>query len=237
MHRALAFLLCCLGLVVQTEALGQTAHETMAEVNFMDQPADSGGYLTRFLVTERYLRMDYGQDRDDFVLFDRRAHRIYNVTHDQREILVIEPGSVDIPKPQKWEVSEDMLSDERGKRTFNIVVNGTTCSRITASPNFLPDVTQALADFNDLMTATQGRTYLATPPAMRHPCDLARYVLDPKSWLKNGLPLYEADADGSIRRLVDYRTGVPVRQGVFSLPDTYRTIRMSDLQAGAGAGP
>lgn len=235
MRRTLAVLLCCFSLAVQAEALAQPSGETMAEVNFMDQPADSGGYLTRLLVTARYLRMDYGQDRDDYVLFDREAHRIYNVTHDQREILVIEAGAVDMPKPEKWEVSEDMLSDERGKRTFNIMVNGATCSRITASPSFLPEVTQALGDFNEVMTATQSKTFLATPPALRQPCDLARYVFEPKFWLKNGLPLYEADADGSIRRLLNYQTGVPVREGIFSLPKTYRTVRMSDLQAGAGA--
>jgi hypothetical protein len=72
---------------------------------------------------------------------------------------------------------------------------------------------------------------------MRHPCDLARYVFEPRRWVHNGLPLHEANADGSIRRLLNYQTGVPVRHGLFVLPTTYRTIRLRDMQGGAGARP
>lgn len=217
-------------------ALGARA-ESMIEVNFMDQQANSGGYVTRFLVTERYLRMDFGQDRDDYVLFDRRANLAYNVTHEQRQILLIEPGEVTLPKPEKWSVDEDMLADERGKRTFDLVVNGTKCSRITASPTFLPEVARALGDFNQLMSATQAATYLVTPPEMRHPCELARYILEPKRWLKSGLPLHEANIDGSIRRLLNYQTDVPMRRGLFALPASYRTVRLRDMQSGGGARP
>jgi len=228
--RALLTLLLC-GL-----ALGAQA-DNMVEVNFMDQQADAGGYVTRYLVTERYLRMDYGQDRDDFVLFDRQTHRVYNVLHEQKQILLIEPGAVTLPKPEKWKVSEDMLVDERGKRTFDILVNGVRCSRITASPTFLPEVAQALGDFNELMRSAQNATFLATPAEMRHPCEMARYVFEPMTWLKHGLPLHEANTDGSIRRLLNYQTGLPERRGVFALPQSYRTIRLQDMQGGAGAAP
>jgi hypothetical protein len=233
MRRTFALLLCCLSFVAHAE---QDAG-TMEEVSFMDQPPDAGGYVTRVLVTERYLRMDYGQDRDDYVLFDRQAHRVYNVVHDQRQIMVIEPGAVGIPKPEKWQVKEDVLAEERGQRTFDIQVNGATCSRITASPTFLPDVARALGDFNELMVATQSATYLATPPEMRQPCDLARYIFETRLWVKSGFPMYEADADGSVRRLLSYQTAVPVRRGLFSLPDSYRTIRLRDMQGGAAAHP
>lgn len=229
MRYGLVLLLCCV-------ALGARA-ETMTEVNFMDQQANSGGYVTRFLVNEGYLRMDFGQDRDDYVLFDRAKRRVYNVTHDQRQILLIEPGEVTIPKPEKWDVDEDTLNDDRGKRTFDITVNGVRCSRITASPSFLPEVVQALGDFNEIMSATQAATYLATPPEMRHPCELARYIFEPKRWLKSGFPLHEANIDGSIRRLLNYQSGVPVRHGLFALPATYRTIRLSDMQGRGEARP
>ena len=206
--------------------------EGMDEITFMDQQANSGGYVTRYLITERYLRMDFGQNGDDFVLFDRQEKRVYNVTHDQRQILLIEPGAATIPKPEKWDVRDDVLVDERGTRTFDIVVNGIKCSRISAAQNFLPDVAQAVSDFNEVMSATQATTYLATPPEMRHPCDLAHHVLAPRFWLKNGLPLYQADADGAIRRLLNYQTDLPLKRSLFSLPD-YRTIRLRDLQGGA----
>lgn len=204
--------------------------EGMVEVSFMDQPAEGGGYVTRFLVTDRYLRMDYGQDRDDFVLFDRQTRRAYNVTHEQRQILLIEPGPVTMERPERWEVRDELLSDERGRRTFDIQVNGLHCSRITASPTFLPEVAQALAEFNELMTSAQSATFQATPAELRHPCELARYVFEHQLWLKNGLPLYEANGDGSIRRLLGYQTGLSERRGLFALPARYQTIRLRELQ-------
>jgi hypothetical protein len=212
-------------------ALGAHAQsDTMIEVNFMDQQQNSGGYVTRFLVTDDYLRMDFGQDREDYVLFDRKAQRIYSVTHDQRQVLLIEPSEVTVPKPEKWELTEDVLGDERGKRTFDIVVNGTHCSRITAVRGFLPEVAQAMSDYYALMSGAQSATYLATPPELRHPCDLARLVLEPRRWLAGGVPLHETNIDGTVRRLLDYQTGLPVRRGVFVVPESYRAVRLRDMQ-------
>lgn len=226
-----AWLILLAGLALRAHAQG------MVEVSFMDQPADGGGYVTRFLVTDRYLRMDYGQDRDDFVLFDRQRHVAYNVVHDQRQVLVIEPGPIAVERPQRWEVKEDMLSDERGQRTFDIQVNGLQCSRITASPTLLPEVVRALGEFNQLLTASQSLTYRATPPELRHPCELARYVFDHDAWLRNGLPVYEANGDGSVRRLLAYQTGLAERRVLFALPAGYRTVRLQELQGAAGGSP
>lgn len=229
MRRVLIFLLSCAALTARADS--------MTEVSFMDQRSDSGGSVTRYLLTDRYLRMDYGQERDDYVLFDRQEKRVYNVTHDQRTIMLIEPGSVSIPKPDKWKVKEDLLQEVPGKRSFDLEVNEIKCSRITAAKNFLPDFVDALGDFNELMAATQAATYLATPPELRHPCELARYVLEPRRWLSSGFPLYEANMDGSIRRLLDYKAGMPIRSSLFILPEAYRTIRLRDMQGGGDTKP
>ena len=222
MRRLAALLLLAAGTLARAEG--------MVEVNFMDQPANGGGYVTRYLITDRYLRMDYGQDRDDFVLFDRQARLAYNVVHDQRTILVIEPGPIGMTRPAEWKVKEDVLLEERGSRTFDISVNGQHCSRITASPTLLPDVVRALGEFNELMAASQSATYFATPAELRHPCELARFVFDHGMWLKNGLPLYEADADGFVRRLINYESGLSERRLLFALPKSYRMVRLRDLQ-------
>jgi hypothetical protein len=204
--------------------------ETMVEADYMDQQENAGGYVTRYLVTDHFLRMDFGKDHDDFVLFDRQAKRVYNVTLEQRQILVIEPGPVTVPKPERWDVKEDALNDERGRHVYEIKVNGYTCSHITASEQLLPEVAQALREFNDVMRATQAATYLATPAEFRHPCDLARLVLEPQRWLSHGLPLDEVNLDGTSRRLLNDRVGVVVRAGVFELPEGYRTVNLRDMQ-------
>jgi hypothetical protein len=205
----------------------------MMEISFMDQPLNGGGYISRYLITDRYLRIDFGQDRDDYVLLDRREHVVYNVVHDQRQIMLIEPGEVTIPKPKKWELEDHVLTDDRSKVIYEITVNGQTCGQITAAPAFLPEAVQAMGEFLDVMRATQATTYLATPSDLQHPCDLARHVLEPQAWLKHGFPMFAKLSDGMIRRLLNYQGGLPVRLRLFVLPEDYRVVRMKDLQAGA----
>jgi len=205
----------------------------MTELNYMDQEASGGGYVTRYLVTDRYLRLDFGRDRDDFVLFDRKEKRVYSVTHDRQEILVFEPGVVQVKPPKKWEIKEDILENKGSRIRWDLVVNGTVCTRIAASQRFLPDVAKALLEFQELMAATQSNTYLATPVDQRDDCDLARLILAPQYWFKYGMPFDEVRVSGFSRRLLSYESDVAVRPKAFELPENYHVIRLNDLQGKA----
>lgn len=205
----------------------------MTEVTYMDQEADAGGYVTRYLVTDRFLRMDYGRDRDDFVLLDRREKRVYNVNHERHEVLFFESAPVAIEKPKDWDADDDVLSDREAKKRLNLTVNGKICTRILASERFLPEVAQALGEFGEVMAATHAAAYLATPPDQREACDLARLVLEPRRWYKYGLTLDEVHYSGFSRRLLNYQAGVALRPKVFELPE-YRQINM---KAQSGAQP
>lgn len=202
----------------------------MTELNYMDQEATGGGYVTRYLVTDRYLRLDFGRDRDDFVLFDRKEKRVYNVTHDRQEILVFEPGVVQVKQPKKWEIKEDVLESKGSQIRVDLIVNGTVCTRLAASQRFLPDVAKALLEFQELMAATQSNTYLATPADQRDDCDLARLILDPQRWFKYGMPFDEVRVNGFSRRLLSYESDIAVRPKAFELPENYRMIRFKDAQ-------
>jgi hypothetical protein len=219
------FLLLCSGSAL---ALGG-----MTELTYMDQEATGGGYVTRYLVTDRYLRLDYGRDREDFVLFDRKEKRVYNVNNDQREILVFEPGAVQVKPPKKWEIKEDLLDSNSSEKRVDLVVNGTVCTRLAAAQGFLPDVAQALQDFQEVMASTHAGTYLATPQDQRDDCDLARLILAPARWFKYGMPFDEVRSNGFSRRLLNYKTDVAVRPKALALPAGYRMIRFKNVQGTA----
>ncbi|MBI5750744.1 MAG: hypothetical protein HZA59_01180 [Hydrogenophilales bacterium] len=204
----------------------------MTEVTYMDQEADAGGYVTRYLVTDRFLRMDYGRDREDFVLLDRREKRAYNVNHERHEVLVFEMAPLTIEKPKEWDTDDDLLSDRDSQKKLNLIVNGKVCTRITASERFLPEVARALGEFGEVMAATHATAYLATPPEQREACDLARLVLEPRRWFKYGLTLDEVHYSGFSRRLLNYQAGVAVRPKVFEVPDHYRQINMKAQHGG-----
>ena len=202
----------------------------MTEVTYMDQEATGGGYVTRYLVTERYLRLDYGRDREDFVLFDRKERRAYNISHERQEVLVFEPGILQIKPPKKWEIKEDFFENRGGRKRLDLIVNGTVCTRLAATEQFLPEVAQALQEFHTLMAATHAGTYLTTPEEQRDDCDLARLILDPQRWFKYGMPYDELRSNGFSRRLLNYQADVPVRLKVLEVPATYRLIRFNQLE-------
>lgn len=199
----------------------------MTELNYMDQDSiegGDGGYVTRYLVTDRYLRLDYGRDRDDYVLFDRLKKRVYNISHQQHEILLFEPGPLPLSKPKDWDFEEDLVQDNFGQKRYTLSVNGKMCARLGSFEKFLPDVAQALLEFEQVMASTHAQTYLNTPQDQRSDCDLARLVLEPKSWFKYGMPFDELRDNGFSRRLLHYKTDVIYRPKAFEIPEDYRLI-------------
>jgi len=205
----------------------------MSELTYMDQEADGGGFVTRYLVTDRYLRLDFGRDRDDFVLFDRLQKKAYNINHERQEILVFEPGVVQVKPPKNWEIREDILDNNTSRKLLNLIVNGTVCARFAASEKFLPEMAKALQEFQEVMAATHSSTYLATPEDQRDDCDLARLILAPERWFKYGMPFDELRSNGFSRRLLNYKADVAVRPSALQLPENYRLIPFKEVQGKA----
>ena len=204
--------------------------EFMTEVTYSDENAGEPSYVTRYLVTDRYLRMDYGQDRDDFVLFDRKANRIYNVTHDQKEIMVVDPSKLTFTRPEKWNVREELVIErEDHMKQLKVYVNDTLCSRLTVAPKLYPEMVQAMKEMKETLAETQGVTYFATPPEQRNICDLAQNVLEPDFWLSLGFPVDQIDNSGFTRRLIN-TDRVEVRAGLFELPKGYRVWNIKNMQ-------
>ena len=59
---------------------------------------ETPAYITRILVTEKYVRLDDGNDNGDFTLFDRKNKAVYNVSKEDKIVLSIEPITKLIPK-------------------------------------------------------------------------------------------------------------------------------------------
>jgi len=69
---------------------GQVWAETAAMMVYKVWEQGVGVYFTRILVTDRHVRFDNGSDASDFTLFDRRKEAIYNVSVEDRSVLLIE---------------------------------------------------------------------------------------------------------------------------------------------------
>lgn len=205
----------------------------MVELTYMDQEGTGGGYVTRYLVTERYLRLDFGRDREDFVLYNRKERRAYNINHEQKEVLMFEAGLVDVKPPKEWKFKEDILENRNSQKRVDLIVNGTVCARIAATERFLPDVAKALLEFHEVMAATHAATYASTPADQRDDCDLARLILAPQRWFQYGMPYDELRSNGFSRRLLNYQADVAIRPKAFEIPENYRIVHFKDLQGAA----
>ena len=67
-------------------ALGETASLLVYRV--WEQGSDP--YLSRVMVTPDYVRLDEGTDDGGYTLFDRQQEILYNVSPDDRSILVMD---------------------------------------------------------------------------------------------------------------------------------------------------
>ena len=199
------------------------ASNEMVELEYRDQDGDTAAYRTRVLVTASFMRLDYGGDKDDYVLLDRKKNSVYNVTHERREVMRIVAGAPVVSKPAQWEMHEEVRPAALGKnaRVVKLFVNGVRCSEVTAQPNLLPDAVAALKQYRAVLAQVQSETFAQQPEAQREFCELAQHVFATSRELDYGLPLAERYNNGRTRELQQYKWR-PGNPALFQLPNGYR---------------
>jgi hypothetical protein len=209
----------------------QALAANMTEINFQDQDPGAPAYPTRVLVTDAFMRIDNGTDSGDFLLLDRRKNRVYEVTQERREILVIDAEQPRLAKPERWQVREDVVSSPDSRtQHVNVYANDVLCTQVTVVPKLLPDAALALGAYRQALAGMQALTYLASPADLRSDCDLAQHVWEIAREFKHGFPIEQKYHDGRSRRMVDYHEK-SYQPGLFVLPSGYRTVNIKELRA------
>lgn len=210
------------------------AANQMIELDYRDQDGDTAAYRTRVLVTPAFMRLDYGGDKDDYVLLDRKNNSIYNVTHERREVMRIVAGPPVLSQPQQWDMRAEVRPAVLGKnaRTVKLFVNGVHCSEVTAQPKLLPDAVAALKQYRAALARVQSETFAAQPEAQREFCELAQHVFATSRELDYGLPLAERYNNGRIRELQEYKLR-PSNPALFELPKGYRHYDIRETRGGS----
>lgn len=205
------------------------AETTKATVmQYQETEPGIGPYPVRILVTENYLRMDDGADAGDYLLVDRDKMVLYNINHENRNILVIpdsEIGTSDAIPEIKTLVTDDehapSIAGQAVKRV-DVVADGKVCMTAFVVPTLLPGVTAALHDYQKILAARQYRDIELTPEAMRGPCFYANYLQGATRYLEHGLPVQWAIKDGRGQLLMDFHEGVDLPAELFTLPEGYQ---------------
>jgi hypothetical protein len=197
---------------------------------YEEQEAGTDAYPVRILVVPGYLRMDEGNDEDDYLLFDRSSGTIASVSHEQRMILSIEeltgsgqgPALPDVELGMERVAAPDMPPVAgRTPELYRFTAHRDTCLEVVVVPGLMQAAVEALAEYGRVLAARQLATLENTPREMWTPCFLARNVLAPARHLSRGLPIEERDGHGYQRVLLDFRSDVELAAGLFRLPEGY----------------
>ncbi len=205
---------------------------------FEEQQRGSEPAPTRMLVTSEFLRIDYGKDDDDFILYDRKRPTIYSVTHADKTALVITPLKVTAksPKPFIHRVKKDRESfpavDGKAVVHYELFTNDRRCYDVFAAQGLLPEALPALEEYAQTMAGEQGATLAFTPKDVQDTCDIANHVFAPTRHLAYGFPVRLEDFTGKTRQLVNYERGKAFPPALFVVPEGYKRYRMQDMRGG-----
>jgi hypothetical protein len=194
-------------------------------------------YVSRVLVTPRYVRMDEGEGGRMYTLYDRKEGVLYNVDEDERSILVIKPPVSEPAVPGDLELTRKVGSDEgaptiagRVPQRVTLLANGEVCRELVTVPGLMASAVAGMRDMQRTLGHVQAATLSIIPAEMQTACDLAENVYAPLRRLDHGLPIQE-DEHGRGRALVDFSSGHAVSETLFVLPDDYRRSEMAALGA------
>jgi hypothetical protein len=208
---------------------------TALVLSFIESGPD-GERPVRMRVADDYLRIDDGDAGNGFILLDRRAGTVYSVSHGDRTVLVLRAGPVTLTPPQRFENTVERVTEVlpavagRPVTHFRLLTNGERCFDVYAAEGLLPEAVAALREYHQALAASQAEGQARVPTAFQSPCDLSEFVFLPARHLEFGFPVRQENRHGVTRQLVDYRTGMPIRETLFEVPKDYRQITPSQIR-------
>jgi hypothetical protein len=141
---------------------------------YEEQEQGTGQYPVRILVSKHYLRFDDNYDASDFLLLDRHTHTLYSVSHEERGILVIEdkPGDTSLPSSidlteERSEDGDAPTIDGRSPVHVRFKANNELCYEVVLVPDLLNVVTEALAEYAEILGRRQLNSLETVPVTMQ----------------------------------------------------------------------
>ncbi len=201
----------------------------MTEIRYRDEESDQTAYTSRILILGEKMRMDYGKDDEDFILFDRAAGTVWLIAHGERRLTVI-PGlpMARVAKladwPQGWRLDQSRQASG-GNVLYQARLNDQLCVEYKTAP-ILKKEARLLRDFRRALAANQSVSWNGMPESLREPCMLLLDVRQAGLEYQQGLPLAIRYWDGRGRVYQSHETR-PAQPSLFALPDGYQRFTVA----------
>ncbi len=213
--------------------LSGSVGQRMTEILYADGEPEQSSMTSRILILGDRMRMDFGQDDQGFVLFDRVARTVWHVSPQDRKVTAIEAGGVaqvepkpgqkplQLDWPKDWTLSLDEMPSDQNLLT-QLRLNGSLCVEFKSAPMLVRQA-QLLADFRQTLAMNQARLWQALPETERQQCALAVDVEKAGIEYQSGLPLAIRYWNGRSRVYLGHQY-LPVRPELFELPEQFRQV-------------
>jgi len=190
----------------------------------------------RYLVADKFMRIDEGNRDDDFILFDAAANTIYSINHADHTVLVINPHDWHMPSFEfNHQITDALLEDApkiAGKPVRHYLVTGDdkVCTDVQYVPGLFPERMAIMQAYQNVLSGEQVRLLANTPEDMRSPCFLADQVYNDGDYYARGLPVQIWHSRGYARILTDFQDQ-QVEQALFTLPADYKRYQPYEQRA------
>jgi len=200
------------------------------ELLYDEQETGTDVYSVRFVITERYIRIDDLSDDSGYILYDNKESKIYSISHFDKSVLVVPAYKYEKPAMQDKveKVYEPFLNAPKisGKAIYNYRVNSTSdpedvCVDIQLVPDLLPDVTKILREYQKVVTGQQARSLKNTPEKYQTTCFIYNQIFNDGEYYLKGMPVQEWHSNGKKRVLTSYKKK-EVDAKIFEHAEEYR---------------
>ncbi|MCU7959358.1 MAG: hypothetical protein KZQ58_05035 [gamma proteobacterium symbiont of Bathyaustriella thionipta] len=224
--KTLSGLLAIWLLLAGSWACAQTAGRLIYRIRSGTEPAS----IQRILITHNHVRLDDGIAADGYVLYDREKRYIYNINHEDKSILLLNPESTEV-KQRKVLQRLTLARDPDAPQVAAVetlheqyVLNGKVCENVMLAHGLLPELRSALIEYYQRMADQEALVAEITPTDLQQDCDLALFRDQPAMAFTHGLPLMIWKANGFQQKLLDFSASTEVEANLFTLPDGYTKI-------------
>lgn len=196
---------------------------SVTEILYDDREVDGTTYPSRVLILGERLRMDFGQDDDDFILYDRPARKVWLVARKERRITEIAAAPNRIRPPKGWRAQVDSLPSD-GQRVGQARLNDKLCAEFKNAP-LLPEAARLMADYRRALAGNQAAAWRATPVALRDGCAWVMDIQEAGVEYRHGLLLALRHANGR-SRVYRGHASRDLPAGLFDLPANHVRVRV-----------
>jgi len=189
----------------------------------------------RYLINDRFLRIDNGREQADFILFDIDKKIIYSVNHDDQTILKIDNIPWKMPEwksPEfKFSVSDKLeivqgAPEVHNKPVYNyqLSADNKVCTQVFLIKDTYAAQMNILYLYQQVLSGQQVATLKNTPVEFHTPCFLTDQVYHAGDYYHLGLPLQITYSRGYMKLLKDFRE-ISVNKNLFVLPEKYKLYK------------